>query len=353
MTEFVVFPSFSFGSGSFPLVIAGLSVWLYLLYRWALPRPIPGIPYNKGSANRLFGDVPEMLAYANKTKEVFAWVGAQNARLKSPIVQLFCRPLGRPWVVISDFRESQDILLRRTKEFDRSEFFGDIFKGILPDHHISLKTNDLFKAHRRLLQDLMTPAFLNEIAAPQIYTTAMDLIALWEKKSELAQNHPFSAALDVYHGALDAVWAFTFGADSQKGTLKTQIQFLDSMKALDLPSDIEKPVEFPHAPNPPAFEAIFTLTESVEVSIKSPFPRLHYKLLQLMPYMRKAQAAKEKGIMDELEKGIKRLAGKEHDDRTVRCAMDDVLRREYIVAQKEGRPPMYDTRVINDEVSLT
>lgn len=33
---------------------------LYVLYQIILPKPIPGIPYNKHAAKSLFGDIPEI-----------------------------------------------------------------------------------------------------------------------------------------------------------------------------------------------------------------------------------------------------------------------------------------------------
>lgn len=45
------------------LVASGALLIVYLAYRAALPRPIPGIPYNRDAASKLLGDVPEMLAY--------------------------------------------------------------------------------------------------------------------------------------------------------------------------------------------------------------------------------------------------------------------------------------------------
>lgn len=53
-------------------VLAGVVLLgLYVLYRAALPKPIPGIPYNKGAAGKLFGDVPEMMGYVMRTKRIF------------------------------------------------------------------------------------------------------------------------------------------------------------------------------------------------------------------------------------------------------------------------------------------
>jgi hypothetical protein len=161
------FPGFAVFAPS-PLAILFLIgvfvVVAYFSYQWLLPRPIPGIPYNKTAAKSLFGDIPQMMAHAASTKEVFQWLTLQNVKLSSPIVQVFARPFSKPWIILSDFRESQDILMRRTREFDRSDFIGDIFRGLIPDHHLPKKSMDPeFKRNRRLLQDLMSPGFLNEV----------------------------------------------------------------------------------------------------------------------------------------------------------------------------------------------
>jgi hypothetical protein len=98
------------------------------------------------------------------TEEMWTWVSSQVKELNSAIIQIFIKVNGTPLVVIADFRESQDIPMRRTREFDRGDQFENTFTGLLPDHHIHMKsTNPEFKAQRRLIQDLMTPAFLNGV----------------------------------------------------------------------------------------------------------------------------------------------------------------------------------------------
>ena len=138
----------------------------YLLYRAALPQPIPGIPYHKASAKRVLGDAPAMLKNREETGTVLDWMAAQCVELDSPIIQLFVRPFGRPFVILADFRESQDILMRRAKEFDRSNFFGDMFLGLLPNWHLVLPTNDTFRKQRKLISDTMSPAFLHNVSFP-------------------------------------------------------------------------------------------------------------------------------------------------------------------------------------------
>lgn len=57
------------------LIVGVFSLVLYVLfYRAGLPKPLEGIPYNEDAAEKLFGDVPEMMGYVMKTKRIF--VGA-------------------------------------------------------------------------------------------------------------------------------------------------------------------------------------------------------------------------------------------------------------------------------------
>lgn len=146
------------------LIALTLSAGLYIGYKKALPKPIPGIPYNAHATKAILGDLPSMLSHLSSTKQLFTWMTAQNVALKSPITQVFTRPFAAPWVILTDYRESQDICLRRTREFDRSNFFGDMFVGVMPDHHIGMPSAlPTFKGNRNLVNYLMTPTFLNKV----------------------------------------------------------------------------------------------------------------------------------------------------------------------------------------------
>ncbi|KAJ3958252.1 hypothetical protein N0V92_005179 [Colletotrichum tropicale] len=181
---------------------------LYSLYQFILPKPIPGIPYNKAATKSLFGDIPEIKK--ESSGNILGWISAQSRRHNSPIFQIWLGPLKKPTVVIADFREGQDILLRR-KEFDRSSFMAGVLSGEAKSFHITLKTGPQWKAQRRLLQDLMTPGFLHSVAAPNIYKSALRLLDLWKRKSQLADGGAFSAEHDIFYAALDAVLDFGFG----------------------------------------------------------------------------------------------------------------------------------------------
>lgn len=117
MSSSILYSSTTYG------VLGAVVVLLYALYRAALPKPIPGIPYHEASVTRVLGDAPAMLEHKKKYSTVFDWMTAQTVALNSPVIQIFLKPFFQPVVVITDPRESQDILLRRAKDFDRSTFF--------------------------------------------------------------------------------------------------------------------------------------------------------------------------------------------------------------------------------------
>lgn len=111
-------------------VLGAVLVVVYALYRAALPKPIPGIPYHEASGKSVLGDAPAMIKHKNKNGTVFDWMTAQTLALNAPVVQLFVKPFARPIVIVTDHREIQDVVLRRAKEFDRSTFFKDAFGGV-------------------------------------------------------------------------------------------------------------------------------------------------------------------------------------------------------------------------------
>ncbi|KAL2811147.1 cytochrome P450 [Aspergillus granulosus] len=335
------------------LILGALSLLCYGAYKQCLPRPIPGIPYNEEATKSILGDLPALIKYTRETGEKMSWLPLQAQKLNSPIIQIFARPLAKPWIIISDFRESQDILIRRTKDFDRSDRFGDIFRGLTPEHHVTMKSADpRFKIHRKLVQDLMTPAFLNEVSAPRIYSAFTSLLELWTQKARLAEGRPFSAAEDFYHAALDAIWAVTFPLDMKNSAINAQLQHLLCMASVVNPpaGGKDEPVAFPEAPVPPAQKSILTLTESIEMMVMSPAPKLLFRFLKMLPYMRKANSIKEGMITSELAKAVIKHKEGQDEEKVAGCAMDYILYRELSAAKKDNREPILNTRAIYDEL---
>ncbi|CRG88185.1 Licodione synthase [Talaromyces islandicus] len=311
-----------------------LLVVLLILYRRALPKPIPGIPYNLEATKTILGDIPALTRHLSSTKEVFPWMCFQNIKLKSPIIQLFIKPLSKPWVIITDYKEAQDILTRRTKEFDRSPYFSDIFHGVMPNHHITMSsTDERFPANRKLIQGMMSPQFVNDILAPQVYSATEMLIEFWKVKSELAQGRPFDLRDDIIETLLDTISVSTFGLSRSHGAISAQLAFLRGAPSLSEtdPTTIT-PVEFPRTQRPPLIDAFITLTQSM-----------------VLPSMRRSKALKEAMISQQLTWALRRFSGK-GAEQTSTCVLDDIVRREIKLAEKEKRVPDCQSRTIFDEL---
>ena len=159
------------------LVVLGARLLLGLVRQLLLPKPIPGIPYIEASAQSIMGDIPAMTEHIKATDGTFVtYLRSVMERLNSPVVQVFMFPLGKPMVLLGDFAEAHDMLLRRENEFERSATLGDLLLGILPRHHVHLPTGPQWKSQRLLIRDLMTPSFLHNVAGPVLYRSTAELV---------------------------------------------------------------------------------------------------------------------------------------------------------------------------------
>lgn len=332
----------------------------YLIRRALLPRPIPGIPYKKASAESLLGDGLSLLKWKAEHGEMFGYISNLAYELNTPVFQMFARPGGKPWVVVADHRESYDIMARRTKDFDRSEFFGDIWEPVVPEMHAHMLTGDKWKAHRRLMGDTMSNSFLNEVAAKQMWESTQNLIELWRTKARLAEGRPFAVAKDLHKSALDIIWAATFGFET--GSARAQNKLLSSLTRLDAftGASIDDAVTFPTAPDPPAFESIMTLSNGLGIGVKSLIPRMHLHFaFNLYPSLVAAHKVKEKMIQTEIKKAVDKFSSEKKDldienhknlGAHMKSAVDIVIMRELQMARKEGRAPNPFGRAIQDEL---
>ncbi|KAJ6021663.1 cytochrome P450 monooxygenase [Penicillium herquei] len=330
-----------------------LLLFFYFIHRIILPRPIPGIPYNVASAGKVLGDLPAIRAHiASANGGTFiTYVHDSMRSLNSPLIQIFLPPMSKPLLILGDFPEAHDILVRRNKDFDRSHTLGDLVWGVAPDHHIHLKTNAVWKSQRRLVQDLMTPSFLYTVAGPVIHKNVCNLIDLWRAKSKIAQEQSWHAASDINLMALDAVTAFAFGEGFNHNATNPTLEAVQRM-SVEGGSTIQvtrdEPFAFPRGVVDEVLQATLDLTNTVEKMHGNPIPKLTWAYLVRRPKIRKAIQIKEKYMRHELSKGIKRL--KESDAPVVQSAMDQMIVRENILAEKDGRQPDYFSRVMIDEI---
>ncbi|KAK8011934.1 hypothetical protein PG989_000194 [Apiospora arundinis] len=335
---------FSFTGGT--LLICVLAVAAYFGSRAIRPKPLAGIPYNRDGAAKLFGDIPEMVGFVIKTGQVFGWLTSLTERHQSPIVQAFVKPGSLPWVVLTDPMESQDILLRRTKEFDRGGFFGELIGGILPEQHVQFLSSDSrFKNNRNLINHLMAPTFITTVSAPEMYKSILTLINLWQTKCEIAKGRPFSAHHDITYAALDGIFASSFGLPEADSNTIQRLEAVEQWTP-ELPSSLDEPVPFPEGKAPLLFSSVLTLANSVTDTQLSPAPVLTSWVLRKLPYMIKATAVKDNYIRSKVRESEKFI---DQGLTQPQSALHSVLMREKEVADKEGRPHDYYKRAIADE----
>lgn len=337
-------------SSTFLIIIGAGFVFLYSLYRTILPKPIPGIPYNAASARKVLGDVPAIRAHMASTNggTFITYILETMQKINSPLIQVFIRPMSKPLLILGDFSEAHDILVRRNKDFDRSHTLGDLVSGLAPDHHIHLN-NAAWKSQRRLVQDLMTPSFLYTVAGPVIHQNVGNLIDLWRAKSRIAQERPWHAAGDINLMALDAVTAFAFGGGFNHNATKPTFEAVQRMSVeAATQATRDEPFIFPKGLVDEALKATLDLTETVGEVQGNPIPSLTWAYVVRRPKTRKAIQVKEEYIRQELSKGVERL--QQSDTPVIQSAVDQMIVREKSLAEKDGRQPDYFSRVMIDEV---
>lgn len=176
----------------------------------------------------------------------------------------------------------------------------------------------------------------------------MGLIDLWTLKTELAGGRPFDADRDIFDTAIDIINAAAFGLEDNFSTLKSQLDTLTPLSAAELPVKADGSVEFPHPPYGPEIAAIHELGLHIGEQFKSMLPRFaHFFAILTSRSLRRAFAIRDKFIHGEIEKALARY--RSGNDR-MRSAMDHVLQREMNAAKKAGRPPVFHSPRIHDEV---
>ncbi|KAI1495098.1 cytochrome P450 monooxygenase [Biscogniauxia mediterranea] len=336
---------------SLALVSVFVAIGLYQLYEWVLPRPIPGIPFNKTSSRKLLGDVPAMKKHISDDGGTFiTYLIKTMENLDSPLIQVFIRPLSKPLLILGDFHEAHDLLVRR-KDFDRSHTLGDLVLGLAPDHHIHLETGDAWKAQRRLVQDLMTPSFLHNVVGPVIHQNVCTMIALWQAKCQLASGRPWAAGDDINQMALDAVTAFAFGEGFEHSATLPALQVTQAMSAEAIKDisimGLDEPVHFPKGQEDYALQATRLLTETVGEVQGNPWPSLTWAYVIRTPKVRTAIKIKEDYIVKEVRKSVGRLEGSKP---VIKSAVDQMVVREKDLVEQQGRTPDYFSRIMVDEV---
>lgn len=343
---------------AYAVFIAGaILAGLYALYRRALPKPIPGIPYNKPAAGRLLGDIPDVIAVIKRCGDVFVWFRgqAENMPPGSVMKQVFTIPFGPPMVILADARESRDLLVNRGADFDRSKDVGNMLRPIIGPSQITFPTGPAWKSLRRLSQDAMTPRFLRNVAAPDIHASCMQFVKLWQKKAHLAGGMPFDVEKDLFHVTLDATMAFVFGAQYPYRAIQPQLETLEGLEKADvkISGDKNASVELPLGSIGKELQGIIDFVKRTDAVQSSGLHNIAWFFEVRTARFKSLKKIRDNCITRELEKATARLREEDAEamEEKARNGVELLLNRERIMAAKEGRQPDYFSPSIRAEVS--
>ena len=212
-----------------------------------------------------------------------------------------------------------------------------------------MPSNDEFRAHRHLIRDTMSPAFLHDVVAPAIHSSMQDLLELWRQRIRLAPGRPFRADQDIIRSVVDLILLATFGM--QTGLSRSQHDLLAGVDTIDAPADADVPAAFPEAGESVAYTAIRTLVDSIQIGMNSPIPKLHMQFaLRFYPALSAARKHTDNLMTAILQAAWQKVATSDGGDPQFASAVDLLVQREAQTAAKQNRDVRYDTRVIRDEL---
>lgn len=343
-TKFLVFflrPPVTF-SGTMPMIVLSMVSGLLLLAwyvrsKYSASRLLPGIPYNKETAKTIRGDAEWDLANIRETGESWRQRFAWTHKIGTPIYQAFIRPGGAPWVVLNDPREIEDLTMRRNKEFDRVREGTNTFSVIAPNATIAQTTTPEFKAQRRQWQETMHPDFLKKVVVPNVGIAAMELVELWKQKLSKAGTSPVDVKHDFSIVALDAIWVAILGENL--GMTRAKLAHFKQT------SEMGKGI----VGGGIDMEVTLSFMNTVGEKIRSTFfPWYARWKIRNDPEYIDFKRTKDEAINRLIRKSVARyqriLDGKTDGEESDTCAMDFVLRRQLLAAQKIGKPAQDPTK---------
>jgi hypothetical protein len=317
----------------------GLLSVAYYVYRLLLPKPLPGIPYRKESAKIPLGDMAEVKRVGAATGEPSLAMFELARKLGAPICQMLSASFIPPLLIVDDPREAEDILLRRNREFDRSELTTNLFSQLLPYCTIAQVTTPQLKAQKRLWSDVMNADFLRRVVAPNIHLAAAELMELWKLKSARFGDAPFPVSKDFSYAALDAIWVAVLG--SKLDVVRNEIEKLEPSLA-SRSNDPERAKKVQSATV--MRDSMEYANYLVDQGVQSLFVAVTLFLHRLTPRYRRFVKVRDREVTRLMTEACERFQrienlgesgeGEEFDT----CAMDLVLRREIITARKNGKP---------------
>lgn len=308
-------------------ILIAFSILAMYVWRRAHPRPYKDVPYDKQSATRLLGDIPDMVKFAKEGNDPDQFIPQRCRQLNSPIIQLFLAPFSSPLIFVDDVGEVENIVFNRTKQLDRAPITINTLLPLFPFSSILKRTTPEWRAQRRLWKDTMSNDFLRRIAAPQMYETAMQLVDLFQLKIRIGSGRPFSVRTDFNLSALDVIWAAILGSELH-GIRDEICGMRNHDGSIQQPVSKDCPAAMPSVVKGELYQAIEYLSNTLQINLASPLPGWYNWLLRQLPRYKRCWALKEKTINGLIQSARARFNGSCQTDGTRQCAIDTVLERE-------------------------
>lgn len=321
------------------IVLAVIVICVALIRRHMYPKPYAGIPYNERSARRITGDLPDLLPVVkakNEFSESLFTITTQ--RLGTPIAQVLFPRIREPLIILEDPREIEDIMVRRNKEFDKAPMAVELMVPFFPNGTVAQYTTPELKVQKRLWADVMNTNFLKGTVAPNMYTSAMELIELWTLKASGSQKgQPFRVDDDFKKAALDSIWVAL--SAEKAGLVKFEIkQLLAERSETRDPEPASVPIGFALK------DEITYISESIAKKARSIAPKWAALVEICTPRYQRCRRTVANIVRRTMEPRVQRfqrlemsiLEGFKEDT----CMMDLVLRRRIFEARKAGRAPI-------------
>lgn len=316
---------------------------LFWLFRKLYPKPYPGIPYNKKSANRITGDIPDLIPLLKATNEFSDPLFTVTTRkLGTPIAQFLFPGIRNPFIVLEDPREIEDILMRRNKEFDVAPMAVEMYGPMFPNAMVAQYSTPELKAQKRLWADAVKIEFLRAAAAPNVHRATLELLQLWHLRAS-DQSKPLYILDDLKNSALDAIWVSAVGENP--GMVKFEIEKLKRQVAGG--SSLEGQIPSPVEPLGAFIKSEVTyIAENISRNSNSISPKWAQIWESHTPRFRRCRATVQAEIGRALTKSVERFRNLDSEALEAKdtCMMDFVLRRQMLEAAKIGGAPKDPTK---------
>ncbi|KAG5994156.1 hypothetical protein E4U52_001395 [Claviceps spartinae] len=249
----------------------------------------------------------------------------------------------------SSYYESYDIIVRRTKEFDRAPLHVAEFLPFIPDHQVAMMSSDpRLKAHKELVKGLMSPGNLSSDFAPVVHEMVSHSIGLWKTKMDAAQGRPFAALQDLRELSWELTSMLVFGFDEGREVLEPYRDYLTSKGSSASWTDVANTFCFARPPLPPELHALAVTTKFMQFTTTGFAPHLQVWILKRTKW-RKDFQRKDRLLSNEIHKTVEKLLNAGSGSNRCKTMIGRILEREVVMAEKSGSRPNFHKTSIKDE----